>query len=751
MKMKVICWLLACAILLTASMPAAVFATETETDPTTQTETTDPTEESTDPTEESSDPTEESSDPTEESTDPTEDSTDPTEESTDPTEESTDPTEEGTDPTEESTDPTEESSDPTEESTEPTEETTAPTEPTEPEDTSMRISDEMLATLKGLEGCRLQCYWDYKQYSVGYGSRCPETVHESGKFHTITEERAEELLLKELVYFEKEVNAFIERKGLTLTQQQYDTLVSFSYNCGANWTTETTGYFHNAVLSGDLGSEFVYGMFLWGTAGGQYVLIPRRICETYIYVQGIYNYKLSWYYDNPQYRYVFMDANGGKVNYYVHGFDVNDPTHIRTQLTSAPVGPDETGGMVTYVFDGWYTARVGGTKVEVLDDTMTTGTVLYAHWKTPAGTPVVLQKADTGVALEVTVTANGVNYRSGAQTYFAVQGQVNKGDKLILNEIVSAGGYSWGRFGDNWIRLDYTDYNTVTSQLFPYWGRVTGEGVNVRAGAGLSYDVVMKKNKGDMVQILRWVSDGERMWGQTAEGYIAMNYVVMEEIEPEEKVMTSIAIVQLPGKLQYLHMTAKPDLTGGLIEVFFSDGTSKLETITEEMISGFDSANIGTNTITVTYEGLTAQFDVEIIKAKVVFLMDDGSVLSEAEYLVGETLVIPAVPEKPSTKEGIYVFVGWGQEVTTCTGDATYTAVFELVERMGDINKDGRVNDRDVFYLLDHILFPEDYPFAGTADLNGDGRVNDRDIFYLLDHILFPEDYPLPEAGTRAQ
>jgi hypothetical protein len=134
-----------------------------------------------------------------------------------------------------------------------------------------------------------------------------------------------------------------------------------------------------------------------------------------------------------------------------------------------------------------------------------------------------------------------------------------------------------------------------------------------------------------------------------------------------------------------------------------------------------------------------------------VFLIDDGSVLSEAEYLVGETLVIPAVPEKPSTKEGIYVFVGWGQEVTTCTGDATYTAVFELVERMGDINKDGRVNDRDVFYLLDHILFPEDYPFAGTADLNGDGRVNDRDIFYLLDHILFPEDYPLPDAGKSAQ
>lgn len=705
MKTKVICWLMACAILLSAApVPVAVFATGTETDPTTQTEATV---------------------------------------ATDPTEESSESTEETTAPSEETSEPTEESSEPTEETTEPT------TAPTEPEDKTLKISDDMMKVLKELEGCYTTCYWDYKQYSIGYGSRCPETVHEPGKFHTITREYAEELLRGELAYFEKEVNKFIEKHGLTVTQSQYDALVSFSYNCGANWTTETTGYFYNGVLSGDLGSEFVYGMFLWSTAGGQYVLIPRRIRETYMYSQGLYKMGL-WYPEDPQYRYVFMNGNGGKVNYYIHGFDAYDPTTIRTQLTSAPTGPDETGGIVTYVFDGWYTAREGGTKIEVLDTTMTSGTILYAHWKTPAGTPVTIPKVDTGVALNLTVTANGVNIRSGPQTYFAALGKVNKGDKLVIEEIVTAGGYPWGRFGDSWIRLDYTDYKSVTANMFPFWGKVTGDGVNIRSGAGLSHGIVTKKNTGDLVQIKRWVSDGERMWGETDEGYIAMSYVSVEDIDPAEKVALSIKITQNPTKLQYLHMTEQLDPTGGLFEILYSDGTTQVQSITADMLSGFDHSVAGKNTVTVTYEGLTAQFDVEIIKAKVVFRMDDGTILSEGEYLIGDTIVIPTTPEKPGNKDGVFVFVGWDQEVTTCTGNAVYTAVFQLVERVGDINKDGNLNDRDVIYLLRHILFPELYPFSGTTDMNGDGEFNDRDAVYLLRHILFPELFPLKAQNGNA-
>lgn len=717
MKTKVICWLLACAILMSATvLPIGVFATGEENQPTDQTDATV-------------------------STDAT-DSTDVTEatQSTDSTDttDSTDATD-----TTDSTDATDAT-----DVTDPTDVTDAtdPTEITPPDDGTLKISDEMMVVLKKMEGFAEYAYWDYKQWSIGYGSRCPEGMEKYYQEHPITEEYAEELLRKELDYFEKEVNDFIKEKGLTVTQNQYDALVSFSYNCGANWTNETTGYFHNGVLSGNLGSEFVYGMFLWSTAGGQYVLLPRRICETYIYTQGKYEHR--WWPEDEQYRYVYMDANGGSVNYYIHGFDTSDPTAIRTKLTTAPTGPDEHGAIVTYVFDGWYTEREGGTKVEILDSTMISGTVLFAHWKTPAGTPVTIPRQDTGISVNITITKNEVNVRSGPQTYYAVIDQLNKGDQVLITETVTSGSYLWGRFGDSWIRLDNTDYNDVIGGLFPIWGKVTGDNVNVRSGAGLSNSVVTMKNKGDLVLIKRWVSEGGRMWGETSEGWIAMSYVSLENVDAAQKEIKSVAVRQNPAKLKYYHKLEELDLTGGLLLVTFTDGTTQVLDMSAAEVTGFDNSTTGAHTLTVTLENVSTTFIVEVIRPTVKFLMDDGTVISEKEYLVGETVEIPPVPEKPGDSNGIYVFVGWDKEVTPCAGNDVYTAVFKQVELVGDIDKNGSINDRDVIYLLGHVLFPEIYTFTGIADLDSDGSVNDRDAIYLLGYVLFPDAYPLP--GERA-
>jgi hypothetical protein len=76
--------------------------------------------------------------------------------------------------TEQSTEPVTEPA--TEPSTEPvTEPSTEPaTEPsTEPEETGFRTSAECLAILKAEEGFCRYPIWDYSQYTVGYGTRCP--------------------------------------------------------------------------------------------------------------------------------------------------------------------------------------------------------------------------------------------------------------------------------------------------------------------------------------------------------------------------------------------------------------------------------------------------------------------------------------------------------------------------------------------------------------------------------------------------
>mgnify|MGYP003291710760 CR=1 FL=1 len=90
-------------------------------------------------------------------------------------------------------------------------------EPVEPGDGKMHISDAMLEVLKQLEGFSPHAYWDYSQYSIGYGSECPKgkekyymSKEDGGEGNKITEEYAEELLRQELDYFEDTVNKFMD-------------------------------------------------------------------------------------------------------------------------------------------------------------------------------------------------------------------------------------------------------------------------------------------------------------------------------------------------------------------------------------------------------------------------------------------------------------------------------------------------------------------------------------------------------------
>lgn len=626
---------------------------------------------------------------------------------------------------------------------------------------TMKISNEMLAVLKKLEGFNKHAYWDYQQYSIGYGSKCPEgkenyylSVKDGGQGHEISEKDAEELLRGELEYFEREVNGFISHFGLTLAQNQYDALVSFSYNVGANWMRNTstweyksTGNLNSAILSGDTGSHFIYGMMLWSMAGDpeRHILINRRIVETNMYVNGVYpedptNASLA----PARYRIAFMDGNGGVVNYNEHGFDAEKPIAIKTQFTSKPTGPDETGVQVTYEFDGWYTERVGGTKVETLDASIVTGTVLYAHWKTPTGTPVTIPETNTGMKVTVTMITNDVNVRSGPETYYQSLYKAKKGDVFEIEEVKSRGGLLWGKDGDKWIALTYTDYNTVISNMLPMWGKVTSNTLNVHTDASADKKVTATKQKGDLVLVTAWKTDETIMWGKIEEGWVELPYVTFDGVGSPSQTVKAISINKNPTKLSYVHKAESLDLTGGKILVTYADNSTSLMDITANMVTGFDNSKVGTNVLTITYGGKTTKLNVQIVKAKVVFKMDNGTVISTKEYLYGDTVAVPANPTKPADSNGYYVFKSWNKEVVTpCNGNAEYTAVFEQKKFTGDCNSDGKLTDQDAIYLLRHAYFPDNYPTGEPVDYNKDGNITDQDAIYLLRHIYFPSNYPL--------
>lgn len=88
----------------------------------------------------------------------------------------------------------------------------------------------------------------------------------------------------------------------------------------------------------------------------------------------------------------------------------------------------------------------------------------------------------------------------------------------------------------------------------------------------------------------------------------------------EKRKLTGIAIAAPPQKLLYL--PGEPlDLAGLAVTASYSDGTSEPVAVTAENVSGFDSAAPASGqTVTVTHEGLSATFTVDVV--------DTGSLLT---------------------------------------------------------------------------------------------------------------------------
>ena len=91
----------------------------------------------------------------------------------------------------------------------------------------MKVSQSGIDLIKKFEGCRLTAYKadpSEKYYTIGYGHYAPDIK----KDMKITKLQAEGYLKTDLAKFEKCVNNL----GKKWTQNEFDALVSFCYNCG---------------------------------------------------------------------------------------------------------------------------------------------------------------------------------------------------------------------------------------------------------------------------------------------------------------------------------------------------------------------------------------------------------------------------------------------------------------------------------------------------------------------------------------
>ena len=401
-------------------------------------------------------------------------------------------------------------------------------------------SDNAIALLKAEEGFSSKPYWDYAQWTVGYGTKCPDDMLEYYKQYGITEAEAESLLRTYLTRFENELHKFMGRTGVQLNQNQFDALLLFTYNCGSGWSYETSSLFYNAIVSGATGNDLIYAFSRWCTAGGQILtaLLRRRLCEANIYLNGEYSQTMP-----DHYGYVLYDACGGKTSPTVQGYD----TTLTAEILSKPSKDGDT-------FLGWYTAPSGGTEVKRLDAAVRNSR-LYARWENSSATDTPVQPQ----GVEITVTGSSVNIRSGPGTNYAVVSGATKGDKLSVTETAEGTGYTWGKTALGWICLTYTDYDKVVAEQtppdsteppeatqpptqppveekpetpVPQMGTVkVSDSLRIRSGPSTGHDVVGHLSNGERVQILEQQILGSMVWGRIDKGWISLDYVELDKVE----------------------------------------------------------------------------------------------------------------------------------------------------------------------------------------------------------------------------
>lgn len=397
-------------------------------------------------------------------------------------------------------------------------------------ESAMTASESCITFIKEVEGFSSKPYYDYKQHTVGYGTKCPTDKYFEYLANGITKQEAEILLLETVDDIAETIQKkLIEPYNLTFSQHQFDALVSFSFNLGTSWMTYDSTL--RAAILDDADEEgYLYAFSLYCTAGGNYStgLIHRRLWEANMFLNGVYSQTI-----NDDYGYVFYEPNGGSLTYQVQGFVCGND--------SAPAADAVRNGDV---FLGWYTDLTGGSQVSKLNESLA-GKTLFARWQSSEDS----DQQDT-LSTVIRVTGDVVNIRKGPGTNYGVSKQVYQNDILVLSHVTNLSGRNWGKVQEGWICLEYTNYDDLledkdTSEedppeeddypantpdgKYPMFGTVrVNDLLRIRSGPGTAYATVGYLFNGHTVEILEQTTAGSMDWGRISRGWVSMNYIQTE-------------------------------------------------------------------------------------------------------------------------------------------------------------------------------------------------------------------------------
>lgn len=360
-----------------------------------------------------------------------------------------------------------------------------------PDVPTLKTSEAGIQFIKEHEGFTKYAVWDVSQYSIGYGTRCNPEDYPDG----ITEAEADLLLRQYLAEFEAKVDAVLAKSTVSYTQAQYDAVMSFTFNLGTQWMSESYRIYKYIVYGGYTELQFVNSMGSWLSKDSSVIagLVQRRVDEANLYLNGEYKTGSLTYFR------LYFDGNGGSsfesYVYYKNG---------------EPLPELSIPSWLGYRFVGWFSDPTGGTQYKEGERVYASrvSNTAYAHWVVDDGTQKTV-RVENGSGSGVYTVGQTVTIQANApeQGYSFDHWEVVSGSATLANAAAETTTFPMPE-EDVTLRAVYAEipvlFPDVTEDdwFFDYVGSAVSRGLFSGTGDGTYFSPHMRMSRAMLVTVL---------------------------------------------------------------------------------------------------------------------------------------------------------------------------------------------------------------------------------------------------------
>ena len=318
-----------------------------------------------------------------------------------------------------------------------------------------------------------------------------------------------------------------------------------------------------------------------------------------------------------------LDLTGGKLTLYMKDGDVTD-----VNLTSAMISGYNKKSIgqqnLTVSYDAKYTLSDGS----IITDTITKN--LQVEVENAVNSITITAPTKTkynhGDSLDLTGGIIKVKYENGTEENRTMTtAMITEADGSTVN--MSPTNYGNTNKISKTLKIEYTEDGKTGTVNYPIEIVNSLKSISLNGTPKTSYNVNESLETGLSITVNRENGNTETIavtpdmisgFDTTTEGSktatisytengvtktTKLNYTVADSV-------TGITIKTKPSKTEYKYQEPL-DITGGTISVIKGSGTKDIA-ITQDMVSGYDAETLGKQTITITYGGQTATYDVNV-------------------------------------------------------------------------------------------------------------------------------------------